>query len=123
MHAVDTNILVRFLTRDDEIQSFQAKWILEREEVWISKTVLLEADWVLRSVYRFQNPDIRAAFTTLTGLPNITVEDQADVMNALSLGEVGIDFADTLHLVSRPAGAMFRSFDQTLVRRAQRAGI
>lgn len=123
MTAVDSNVLVRFLTRDDAYQSGRARFLIENEEVWIAKTVLLEAEWVLRSAYRFQSEDVRSAFRGLIGLPTVEIEDETAVIEALRLGDEGLDFADALHLVSRPQDAAFRSFDEVLVRRAQRAGV
>jgi hypothetical protein len=58
----------------------------------------------------------------LLGLKNVEVEDEAGVAQALQLAGHGIDFADALHLASRPAGAQFISFDRTFVRRARSAG-
>jgi len=53
MLAVDTNVVVRFLTRDDHVQAARARLIFDRETVLLLKSVLLEAEWVLRSVYHF----------------------------------------------------------------------
>jgi predicted nucleic-acid-binding protein len=122
MLAVDTNILVRALIRDDPGQTARAQSILEAEEVWIAKTVLLETNWVLGKIYRTTAEQIRNGLTGLIGLPNVQIEDEAAVRLALRLFEGGLDFADALHLASRPLGAMFLSFDEALVRRAERAG-
>jgi predicted nucleic acid-binding protein len=122
-YVVDVNILVRFLTGDDPRQFKEAKAIFEREEVWISRTVLLEADWVLRSVFSYTDKEIREAFASLIGIPTTHVEGGAVVQEALRLVEAGLDFADALHLAYRPAGTVFVSFDEKLVRSAQRAGV
>ena len=51
MIAVDTNILVRYLTNDDAEQAQLAIDLLNgSEHIWLPKTVLLETEWVLRSV-------------------------------------------------------------------------
>ena len=55
--------------------------------------------------------------------PNVRVEDESAVTSALALSAQGIDFADALHLTSRPLGVRFASFDQGFIRRAQRAGV
>jgi len=88
-----------------------------------SKTVLLEADWVLRSVFSYTDEEVREAFAGVIGIPTTHVEGGAAVQEALRLVEEGFDFADALHLAYRPAGAVFVSFDEKLVRRAQRAGV
>ena len=51
MIAVDTNVLVRFLVRDDAKQAGRAASLIRANAVWISKTVLLETECVLRSLY------------------------------------------------------------------------
>jgi len=51
MIAVDTNILVLYIVNDDIEQARQAKELLGENAVFISKTVILETEWVLRDVY------------------------------------------------------------------------
>jgi predicted nucleic-acid-binding protein len=123
MIAVDTNVLVRLLTGDDHKQAAAARFVFENNPIWIAKTVLLETSWVLRSLYEFEESAILEAFTKLLGLRNVQAEDQPAVITALRLFTRGIDLADAMHLSSRPSGAVFVSFDQSLVRRATRAGI
>ncbi|HEY6343880.1 MAG TPA: type II toxin-antitoxin system VapC family toxin [Bryobacteraceae bacterium] len=123
MTAVDTNLVVRLLTQDDRKQAAIASTVFATEEVWIAKSVLLETAWVLETVYGFDATAIRRALLLLLGLPNVRIEDEEAVARAIDLIAKGLDFADALHLVSRPAGAWFISFDKALVRRAQRAGI
>jgi len=122
MTAVDTNIVVRLVTGDDPKQTHAARSLLAGGPVWIAKTVLLETRWVLRYMYGYEETAIHDAFTELLGLENVHMEDEASVAAALALIAHGIDFADALHLSSRPAGAAFVSFDKTLVRRANRSG-
>ena len=123
MLAVDTNVLIRLLTADDPQQTKAAKRIFEEGPVWIAKTVLLEAAWVLRRTYAFGDRAVQSALTKLLGLRNVHVEDEASVFTALQLMGQGIDFADAFHLASCPSGARFVSFDRALVRRATRAGV
>ncbi len=54
MLAVDTNVVVRFLTGDEPAQAARARAIFQRETVFLGKTVLVETEWVLRSLYRFE---------------------------------------------------------------------
>jgi len=123
MIAVDTNVLVRLLTGDDPKQAAAARSLFAAEPIWIAKTVLLETGWVLQSVYGFPDDAIRDAFTRLLGLKDVHTEDKASVAAALALTTHGIEFADALHLSSRPPGAGFVTFDQAFVRRAKRAGV
>src|SRR5438270_13300290 len=122
MNAVDTNVLVRLLTGDDPEQEVAVRSLFTAESVWIAKTVLLETAWVLRSLYRFDESAIRNALTKLLGFQNVHMEDGAAVADALALTEHGMELADALHLSSRPPGAAFVTFDQALVRCANRAG-
>ena len=123
MTAVDTNVLVRLLTRDDRKQAASARALFAAGPVWIAKTVLLETHWVLRSLYKFEEAAIHGALVKLLGLRNVHVEDEVAVSSALGLAAKGMDFADALHLASRPSEAVFASFDYSFVRRARRAGV
>ncbi len=123
MTAVDTNVLVRLLTSDDPKQALAARELFASGSIWLAKTVLLETNWVLRSLYGFEDSAIRAALTKLLGLAQVTAEDAPAVAAALKLSERGLEFADALHLCSRPPGVRFASFDRALVQRAKRAGV
>jgi predicted nucleic-acid-binding protein len=123
MVAVDTNVIVRLLTGDDPRQAAAARSLFASEPIWIAKTVLLETGWVLRSLYGFEEGEIRDAFTKLLGLENVRVEDEPSVATALALTAHGIELADAMHLCSRPVNARFASFDKAFVQRAKRAGV
>jgi predicted nucleic-acid-binding protein len=123
MIAVDTNVLVRLLTGDDPQQAAAARALFERESIWIAKTVLLETGWVLRSLYGFEEVAIGAAFRKLLGLENVQAEDEPAIAAALELTKHGIEFADAIHLGSRPPDVPFVSFDRSFVQRARRAGV
>ena len=123
MTAVDTNVLVRLLTGDDPKQEAAARSVISAGPIWIAKTVLLETNWVLRSLYGFDEGSIRLAFTKLLGLKNVRAEDESSVAAALALTVHGIEFADAMHLSSRPPGAVFVSFDKPFIRRARSAGV
>jgi predicted nucleic-acid-binding protein len=120
--AVDTNVVVRLLTGDDPKQSAAAKSLFAAGPIWIAKTVLLETGWVLRSAYGLEEAAIRDAFTGLLGLKNVHIENEPGIAAALALTAQGIEFADAIHLTSRPSGVRFVSFDRSFVRRATRAG-
>lgn len=123
MIAADTNVLVRLLTGDDAKQAAAARSLFAAGPIWIAKTVLLETGWVLGSLYGFEEGAVRDALTKLLGLKNVHVEDEPAVAAALALMVHGVEFADALHLSSRPPGAEFVSFDKSFVRRARRAGV
>lgn len=123
MIAVDTNVVTQFLTERDRDQATAAKRIFAGGAIWISRSVLLEAAWVLRSVYLMERANIRDAFLRLIGMRNVHVENKTALFKALALVDGGVDMADAIHLSSRPEGAAFVTFDQAFVKRANRAGV
>lgn len=118
MLAVDTSIVVRYLTRDDPRQFEQAVAAIEQVDTYVCLTVLLETEWVLRSVYRYRPRRVVQALRGLVGLPRITIEEPAVADLALEWAEGGLDFADALHLAKARSCAAFVTFDADLVRRA-----
>lgn len=123
MRAVDTNVVIRFLTIDDPEQSKKAKSVIEGGSVFIPTTVLLEAEWVLRSAYGYAPDAICAALRHMAGLPQVALENPPGVARALDLVSAGMDFADALHLCASEDCASFVSFDQRLARSAQKIGM
>jgi predicted nucleic-acid-binding protein len=121
MIAIDTSILVRLVTRDDDAQAKRAAALFEREQIYVGKTVLLETEWVLRFSYELSRPVILNALKNSVGLPQVTVEDSPAVAEALDLFETGMDFADALHLASSREAAHFVTFDERLKKRADAA--
>lgn len=123
MIAVDTNVVLRFVTNDDQAQADRATEVFEGGAVLVTRTVLLEAEWVLRtSHYRFGRERIASILRKLLGLPGLTVDDPPAVARALDWYEAGLDFADALHLASSGAATEFATFDRKLARRAARLG-
>jgi predicted nucleic acid-binding protein len=98
MLAVDTNLIVRYLTGDHPGQSAKARGVIDGEDVFVSTTVLLETEWVLRSAYSFDSAQVCAALRAFAGLPRVSLEDPALVATALDRTAQGLDFADALHL-------------------------
>jgi predicted nucleic-acid-binding protein len=119
--AIDTNVVVRFLTRDDPAQAARAKALIEAGPVLVPRTVVLETAWVLRSRYRFERAAIGAAITRFVRLPGVEVEDGPAVMRALAWYGQGLDFADALHLASSHPARAFATLDAALRRRARGA--
>ena len=102
MRAIDTNVLVRYLTGDEPEQAARARTAIEAGDVFVSTTVLLESEWVLRSVYGFAGGKVAVALRAFAGLPGVSVENPALLSKALTLAEKGMDFADALHLARPP---------------------
>jgi predicted nucleic-acid-binding protein len=120
--AIDTNVLVRVVTNDDPEQAKRAMKRMRSDTVWVSRTVLLETEWVLRHAYKLDVAAIGKAFATVLGVASVEVEDRAAVLRALAWYGTGMDFADALHLAASDAASAFVSFDRDLAKAAKRAG-
>lgn len=81
MRAVDTNVLVRALVRDDPIQAARAEALMQAGEVFVPVTVVLELEWVLRSRYGFAPQQVARAMEMLAGLPRVNLHE-ADAVRA-----------------------------------------
>ena len=114
--AIDTNVLVRFVVDDDPEQATAARTLLEGAEVFVSTTVLLEAEWVLRSSYRLAKPAVLEALKAICGLPGVVVDEPDRVTAAMARAESGMDFADALHLAAAEACDAFVTFDRKLAK-------
>jgi predicted nucleic-acid-binding protein len=117
MRAVDTNVLVRLLTRDDERQATEAEAFVS-PGVWVSHIVLVEATWVLSAVYDRQPSDIATAVEMLLSHRHLTVQDSETVEAALEQfrRKPKLGFSDCLVLeVARKAGHLpLGTFDRDL---------
>jgi len=97
---------------------------LSRRPLAVSKTVILELEWVLRGYYRFANVDIGKVFSHLLAQPHIQVEDRSAVDQAVKNYAAGLDFADTLHHASYAECKSVASFDdRRFVRRAKKLNL
>lgn len=120
MIAVDTNLLVRLLTKDDLSQAKRAAKVIESDNIFIPKTVMLETEWVLRHAYGIGKEAIMNGFQKMMGLANVSVEDQPAVFQAISWCESGLDFADALHLASSMKADKFVTFDNAFIKKARK---
>jgi predicted nucleic-acid-binding protein len=118
--AVDTNVVVRLVTNDDPVQSPRAAKVFAEEDVHISKTVVLEMEWVLRAAYDLPSSVIRNAIARLMAVPSVMIEDAPAVAGALTWYAAGLDFADALHVASSGSVTGFVTYDKTLVKRAKK---
>ena len=102
MLGLDTNVLVRYLVRDDQRQFEKALRLIKREAdknepVLVSLLVFLETEWVLRSRYELSKPEILSALSTLLDVADLVFEDEPSIEHALySWKESVADFADCL---------------------------
>jgi len=77
MIAVDTNVVVRLLTHDDEQQYDASIQLVENHQVLIVDTVVLETVWVLAYAYQYDRDKIFHALNCLFGLANIHLSQPA----------------------------------------------
>ena len=120
MIAIDTNIIVRFLTQDEPEQYQKSVNIFSTQEVFIADTVILETEWVLRYAYSYTPDRIIAAIKQVCGLPNVHLRDADTITLALTGQEAGLDFADALHLAQANQCKEMLTFDQRFAKRAPR---
>lgn len=118
--AIDTNVLVRLLVRDDEAQFRAATALVEEaaktgQPILILLCALLETEWVLRSRFRLDKPTIASAFTQLLESREVVFEHEATVEECLYLWaqHPTADFADCLLLAraTQMGRVPFMTFD------------
>jgi predicted nucleic-acid-binding protein len=119
MRAVDTNVLVRLVTRDDPKQVAAAESFVHRG-AWVSTLVLMEATWVLTAVYDLTHEEIGTAIDMLLRHRNLTLQDSDTVAAALEQyrNRPALGFSDCLILeTARKAGHLpLGTFDRNLAK-------
>jgi predicted nucleic-acid-binding protein len=123
MIGLDTNILVRFFGRDDPIQSKRAEQIMSsltaEEPGWVSVAALMELQWVMTSVFRFDRIGVIQVLNRLLTREEIVIEQADTVRAALGLYGLGnADFPDCMIAASARAAGCSRTL--TFDRRAAR---
>jgi predicted nucleic-acid-binding protein len=119
MRAVDTNLLVRLLARDDAAQVSAAERFVENG-AWVSHLVLAEALWVLDAIYERKPTQIARAIELLVNHKNLTLQDAEVVVLALEhfRARSSFGFSDCLVLeIARKAGHLpLGTFDKKLAK-------
>ncbi len=117
MNAVDTNVLVRLVTRDDAKQTAAAEEFVSRG-AWVSHIVLAETIWVLAAVYELKPHSLAIAIEMLVNHQCLTVQDRSTALAALEQfkQKPGLGFSDCLVLeTARKAGHLpLGTFDRKL---------
>jgi predicted nucleic-acid-binding protein len=118
--AVDTNVLVRYLTWDDEAQAQAAAAVIEGgETIAISAIVLCELAWVLKRAYRYRTEQIGEAIRGIVSSRNVSV-DRAAAEEGVRMLMRGGDFAHGILLTdtARKKCRVIVTFDQNFARLA-----
>ena len=130
MIGLDTNVLARYYVEDasdpeSTLQREAARRLIDSgTRLAVSKSVLLELEWVMRGYYEFAPARIARALRHLSALPQVELEDRAAVEAALSHYEAGLDFADAMHHAAyRQCRATATFDDRKFARRAKRMGL
>lgn len=116
--AVDTNILVRLLLRDDSAQWKVARNVFASRRILLLPSVLLETEWVLRSRFDYDRSVISDLFDAMALVDTVELQERERCLKALASYRAGTDFADALHVSGVPHGEAFATFDRKLARRA-----
>lgn len=120
MRAVDTNVLVRMITRDDPRQAARADAFVATG-AWVSVLALAEASWVLTSVYDMSPAQLATSLRMLLDHQQLTLQDPELIESALETftAKPTIGFSDALLLeLARRAGHLpLGTFDRNLSRR------
>ncbi len=117
MHALDTNILIRLLARDDVRQAKLAD-LFVANGAWVSHLVLVETLWVLKSAYNRSPSQLAAVLDILLAHESLVLQDADTVSAALThfQSKPALGFSDCLVLeIARKAGHLpLGTFDKSL---------
>ena len=117
MRAVDTNVLVRLIARDDLHQTASAEAFVS-QGAWVSSLALAETMWVMTAVYKRSPKELSAALEMLLNHRSLIIQEADVVADALDLfrNKPRLGFSDCLILqIARRAGHLpFGTFDRTL---------
>ena len=130
MIGLDTNVLARYYIDDEadaeaQRQRLAARRLVESgQPLMVSKSVVLELEWVMRGYYSFDPAEVASVMRHLLEQAHITVENRDAVEQALSNTEAGIDFVDALHHASYKSCDSVATFDdRKFARRAKKLGL
>jgi predicted nucleic-acid-binding protein len=130
MIGLDTNVLARYYIDDAadaeaQRQRLAARRLIESgQPLMVSKSVVLELEWVMRGYYGFDPAEVASVMRHLLEQAHITFEDREAVLQALSNVDAGIDFADALHHASYKSCDSVATFDdRKFARRAKKLGL
>lgn len=126
MPALDTNVLIRYVVQDDEVQLAAARRLIRKcvsdgRTLFVPVTVTLEVEWVLRASFQYSKDEVMEALASLFSAAELSFESERALEVALQLYRTSTaDFADCLHiaLVAQAGEAPLWTFD----RRAAKVG-
>ena len=111
------------ITKDDVEQTAQADALLRQDgPFWISRTVLLELGWTLKSAFDYDRAQVNQALGLVATLDKAEVESPEDVGRALRLHTDGLDLGDAFIRAFAPDGSRVATFVDAFVKRASNSG-
>src|SRR5260370_34862751 len=115
MRAIDTNVLVRLITRDDSGQTGAAESFIEKG-AWVSVLALAEATWVLATVYGLGSKELAKAVEMLLNHRDLVLQDPEAIAGALGLfrpsPRLGFSVCLMLDLARRAGHLALATFDR-----------
>ena len=117
MIALDTNVLVRWIARDDPVQSAHADEILQ-EPFFVSPSVLTELGWVLQTRIGMDRAKIAFSVSKLMSLPTANLPFAANLRWAVERYATQGDWGDLIHIATSTEAEAFGSFEKQLVKQA-----
>ncbi len=121
MIGLDTNVLVRYLAQDDEeqLRAVLAMLLKKGAMFFVADLVLVEADWVLSSLYQWTPAEVAEAFGRLLSVHNLIFENEGRLRSALRAIRLGADLSDELIVArSREMGCRsLATFDKDMAKR------
>jgi predicted nucleic-acid-binding protein len=123
MIGLDTNVLIRYLTQDDPVQSAKAREIVERrltpkDPGFVSVVAMVETVWVLDRAYGLRAQEIATAVERLLQVEVLAIENEQEVFTAMVALKGRGSFADALiaELGARAGCTRTLTFDQKALR-------
>src|ERR1700737_1425568 len=119
MRAVDTNVLVRLIARDDSRETISAESFIQNG-AWVPLGALLDATWMLARMYKLDSTALAEAIAMLLDHKNLVLEDHETVAAALQLfrSKPSLGFADCLilHSAQKAGHLPLGTFDKKLAK-------
>ena len=115
MRSLDTNILARWILRDDAEQSAVAAECLN-QKVYITATVLMELGWLLQSRFGLKRDMVAASLRDIVAMTCVEITGQQRIEWAIDRYEAGADLADVIHVAVSVTASTFTTFDRNIVK-------